>query len=137
MYHHQKKSSVAKIFNSRIFLILSLLVLCGVSFGLSKIIYRRIQIRKETTAVEKKIQSLEDSNLKLVHLLDYLDTNSYQEETARIELGYKKPGEKVIVITKESSNNQQNLETEPLQKKETISKISNSKKWWQYFFKNQ
>ena len=137
MYHRQKKSSIIKTLNSQIFLVVSLLVLCAVSFGLFKITYRKIQIKKEISAIEQKIQSLENSGLKLVHLLDYLNTNSYQEETARIELGYKKPDEKVIVITKESNHNQQNLKTELLQEKEAELKISNPKKWWRYFFKNQ
>ena len=137
MYHRPKKTSITKILSSQIFLVISLLVLAGVSFGLFKITYRRIQIKKEITAVEKKIQSLENNTLKLAHLLDYLNTSDYQEETARIELGFKKPDEKVIVITKKSGENQLDLTAElSLEKKETESKISNPKKWWQYFFKN-
>jgi len=136
MYHHQRKTSTAKIINSKIFLIFTLLVLVGVSFGLFKIIYRRIQIKKEITAVEERIETLKNDSSNLVRLLDYLDTKTYKEETARVELGLKKPDETVVVITKKTDNTQLNQDIGlPLEEKKEI-KISNPKKWWQYFFEN-
>ena len=128
----QKNSSNSKILNSKLFFIVSLVVLVSINFGLFKIIYKRIQIKKEVSSLDEKIQTLEKSNTKLTHLIDYLNTDAFKEKTARSELGLKKPDEKVVVIVKQDSILQNPISNET---STSLSKIhTNPQKWWQYFF---
>lgn len=133
MYHSSKKSRILKILNSKLFLIAGLFGLVLVSFGLYKIIHQRIQIKKETINLNEKIQELEKSNSELTHLIDYLNTNTYKEESARSQLGLKKPEEKVIVITKKPDSKPVDPPA-PTNPEEQLIKSSNPLKWWLYFF---
>lgn len=129
---HRRDSQTSKILNSKLIFIIALIILLAICFGLSKIIYRRLQIKKEVNSLDKKIETLKQSHTELTHLQDYLNTDSFREKSARKELGLKKPDENVIVITKglsslnsTSSNNSTTTNT----------KLSNPHKWWLYFFK--
>jgi len=105
------------------------LVLVG--FALTKIIYRRLQIKKETTKLEQKIKDLEKNNFELTQLTDYLNTNAYKEKAARGELGLKKPDENVVVIIKEESTKTAIILDNNIIGEDTV---PNHQKWWQYFF---
>ena len=136
MYNDSRKSNLSKILNSRLFLLASLVILILVSFGLAKIIYRRLQIKKEIFSLDEKIQTLEKSNSNLVHLIDYLNTDTYKEESARTELGLKKPDETVVVIKDELNSNQTDMFPELVLNENKEPKLGNPQKWWNYFFKN-
>jgi len=131
MYNRPRQSFLTKLLDSKFFLVASLAILILVSFALFKIVYQRIQIKKEVNSLEEKIQTLEKNNLDLAHLIDYLNTDSFKEESARKELDLKKPEEKVVVITKKDKPpKEENIENPENNK----SLISNPQKWWQYFF---
>lgn len=147
MYHQSKKSLIFKTLNSKIFLLLALLILLAVSFGLAKIIIKHLQIKKEFSNLNKKIESLNKNSVELSNLIDYLNTAAYQEKTARQEFGLKQPDEKVVVITKNNSAVANNFQSNPAaqnnRQPETpgqnalpaADKISNPDKWLRYFFK--
>ena len=61
-------------------------------------------------------------------ILKYVTSDSFVEEKARIELNMKKPGEKVIVIKGENTE-------ESLEKNNPVEKplLNNPIKWWYYF----
>ena len=79
-----------------------------------------------------EIENLDNENNKLSDLIEYFETEEYVESISREKLGYKKPGEKIIVFTEEDSNNILNTEN----KEEKFEDAANIKLWWNYFFNN-
>lgn len=83
-------------------------------------------IEDEIQNFREEIAAKEISNKKLREAITYLESDSSLEETARLNLGMKKPGESVAVIKEEiatSSQLTQELKVE-----------SNYLKWFKYFF---
>lgn len=91
------------------------------------------QINKEIVDLEKNITDLEQDNLEFQELIEYFNSDAYIEEKARVDLGLKKEGEKVVVVT----NKQETAKiTKPESQKESNpDKFSNPQKWWSHFFK--
>lgn len=75
------------------------------------------QIKQQQAAVQQKNKDLESS-------LSLLNTTDYKEKIAREQLNLKKEGEIVVnfPMVLGAAENTQQIE------------LSNSQKWWQYFF---
>jgi len=127
MYIQNRKKSASKFLNSKLIFVVSIVVLIAITFGLSKIIYKRIQVNKEISTLDQKITELEESNSELTNLIDYLNTDAFQEKTARTELGLRKPDENVAVIVK-------GAELNSAEEEDPQENLSNPQKWLQYFF---
>lgn len=135
-----KKKLLKRLFGSSIILIIGLLVLAYIFVSLGKEYIRRYQVNKEIDQLQEEVEKLESDNLKLVDLVDYLNSDQFIEKEARQKLGYKKPGENVVVIkegnyieNQADANNPDVLEN---QIAEEIKRSSNPKKWWIYFFES-
>ncbi len=115
----------------KVFLVLTLISLVYVAIALGREAYRKYQIEKEVSSLEEQISLLGQDNLKLSELLGYFQKESFKEKEARAKLNFKKPGEKVIILT---PSEEEPMTEEELQKEE---EISNIQKWWNYFFKNK
>ena len=63
-------------------------------------------------------------------MVDYFNSTAYIEEKARVDLGLKKEGEKVVVIADSAKNKLAQNKTEAAAEKPK----TNPQKWWQYFF---
>ena len=111
---------------------LALLVLIGVS--LIKELSRSYQINKEIGQLQAEIVFLEGEQGGLADFVEYLKTDHYFEEQARIKLGLKAPGEKVVVLTDQAEDP---VSLEPGNGTEyrlKTKKASNPAKWFNYFF---
>ncbi|MAF36620.1 hypothetical protein CL622_05905 [archaeon] len=53
----------------------------------------------ELTGLRESVESLKVENLERTALIDYLNSQAYIEEKARIELGLKKADERLLVVT--------------------------------------
>lgn len=107
-------------------------------FSLIKEYVRSRQIRQEIEALRQQIAELDASNKKTSDFVEYLKTESYFEQQARLKLGLKSPGEKMIVINgvpQASSGQEQRLPsgTIALQTFQRDGR-SNPQKWFDYFF---
>ena len=65
-------------------------------------IYSR-KINNEIQTLENKLLTLQTKNLELNKFIKYLDSEAYAEKKARMELGMKKPGESIVVISEDNS----------------------------------
>ncbi len=83
------------------------------------------RLREEVAAEESRQKQLEE-------LLTYLSSPTFQERQARLELGLKGAGEKVVVIPDATAKNlaPQTTSTAATQTAET----TNIDRWWKYFF---
>lgn len=84
-------------------------------------------IANEIEGIKKEIADFESKNKDLSEMLNYVQSKDSLEEQARLNLGLKKPGEKVVVISEKdiASSSTANL---------SANNASNFVKWWHYFF---
>lgn len=129
----QKNASGKKsFFASRWFIITGVLVLMFVVVAFSRELYRKSQLTGEIERIATEINDLEVNNQELNALIEYYQTESYQELSARESLGLTTRGEVVISIPENadtaipSSEEQVDYAHDP--------NTSNFNKWWNYFF---
>jgi cell division protein FtsB len=113
---------------SKFFLGLCVIVLFAVLLGLAKGSVKNYQINSEIDDLKDDINNLEQKNQELSELIKYLNSSDFIEQEAKMKLGYKKPGEQVVVIARDKSNEEKNQAA-------SIEEVSNPQKWWNYFFK--
>ena len=89
---------------SRWFLIITLSVFALISISLIKEFYRSYQINKEIENLQNEILALEGENQEIADFVEYLKTDAYFEQQARLKFGLKSDGEKVIVLQGEDEN---------------------------------
>jgi cell division protein FtsB len=128
-----------RLFQSKLTVIFEVLVLVLISAALAKEIARRYQIHAEIKKLENTAASLEQRNTELGGLLNQLSNSAYREEQARLKLGLQKPGESVVVVMGESTDNppastNATPTTAPEESDDISSTASNPQKWWDYFF---
>ncbi len=126
-------------FTSKWFLVLVLIVFVLIGIALGKEFFRSHQINKEIAQLQDEIKELEGKNSDFSEFVEFLKTDVYLEEQARIKLGMKAPGEKVVVLKESNSDSAQELGGE---KKFTsdgvqveLRKQKNSSKWLSYFWR--
>lgn len=109
-----------------------------VGFSLVKEYLRSYQIHSEIEQLRQEITTLQTENKKAGDFVEYLKTESYFEQQARIKLGLKAPGEKMIVINGSTSARTGGDELIPrgavaLQTFQRDDR-TNPQKWFSYFF---
>ncbi|MFA4942981.1 MAG: septum formation initiator family protein [Patescibacteria group bacterium] len=108
--------------------ILAILVL--VSIPTIKNYAQEKAISLEINEAQAEIEKYEGKNKELSEVINYLESDQAVEEKARLNLGLKKPGEKVAVII-----NQVPTSTDVLVNENSFQeKLSNPHKWLNYFF---
>ncbi|MFA6428153.1 MAG: septum formation initiator family protein [Candidatus Buchananbacteria bacterium] len=127
MVYTKRSSSLGEFFSSKLLLAVLFLLVLLVLVGVVKETYRRYVINQEIKAIKSEVARLEQKNLEVSQLIDYLKTGDYAEREARLKLGLQKPGETVAIVTgaQKSQANENNVEVV----------ISNPQKWYNYFFK--
>ena len=126
-------------FNSKILVILGLVLIIVFSVAASKEFVKKRQLDNEISSLQFEIDNLKVEQNEFITLLDNYNSESYIEQEARVNFNYKKRGEKVVVIKTDKSKNNLDLSnnnSEELnsQAAEKDSGESNFKLWWNYFF---
>jgi len=141
------------IFNRITFAFFALAAIVLISFPIIKNNRQRYQINKEVKELKYEIKAIEEKNTELSKLLDYLQSDQFVEEQARLNFGLKKEGEEVAVIkdNNESDNIGLNNGSGPVQADNSgktiynipglnnntlLKKITNPERWRMYFFNN-
>ncbi len=94
-----KKNKYRFIANQIVIFVCGFIILILISIPLSKNIAKRMEVNKEIKDLEGEIAGIENKNNQLDDLVTYLKSDNFAEEQARLNLGLKKPGEEVAVIT--------------------------------------
>lgn len=88
---------------------------------------------KEIMKSEEKLTLLEEEIATLQDKINYYQTNSFKEKEARAKLGYKAPGESVLVMPIDTQDEKITDSSEI----EIELKSPNYTLWWEYFFKSK
>lgn len=130
---HKRKSPLRFAFLG----LIGFAVLIGIS--LVKEYVRSYQIASEIRQLRDQIASLEAENKRNSDLVEYLKTETYFQQQARLKLGVKAPGEKLIVIQNSpdvvANDSGRSVPTgamalQTFQRDDRI----NPRKWFDYFF---
>jgi len=127
-----------------IFAVLSVLLIL-IIIPVSKNFSRRHKINTEIQNIEKEIEANEKKNSDLQKLIKYLDSQQFTEEQARLNLGFKKEGEEVVIVKNNETPKQEKAENKEITTNSIFSvpninknekkTASNAIKWWSYFLK--
>jgi len=98
--------------------------------------YREWQVDQEIRQMQAQIEQYEGRKLSLVELLDRLDSEEALDKEARMRLGLRKPGERVIIL--QGADGLQGSWQEDLALVAVNDKgpdlRSNPQRWFDYFF---
>lgn len=131
----ERRSKINSILKSRYFVIILTVCLFIFLIGFAKAFWRDWQIRQEIAQLEQTRQQLEQKKIQILDYLKESEGDSYAEKEARLHFGLVKPGETAVIINDgENVNLDVKLASTTFERTEE-SKISNIKKWWDYFFK--
>jgi len=129
-----------KISRVKLVIIIGGVILVLLIFSLIKEMMSRRQIDQEISTLKNQIITLESENWEVANFINEWESGDQAEKQARIKLGLKKPNEKVVIITRQSPEDEKN----PLVAGETeiVGHIVKTKengtpnpvKWWRYFF---
>ncbi len=146
MFSNKRKNLINRIFfNQATLAILGLMILIAISYPLAKNISKQYNINKEVKELGQEIAELEEKNLELANLIEYIESDQFIQEQARLNLNYKKEGEEVAVIKdkEEGDNAEEKIDNSinksiynirGLGKIKAEKEINNPVKWWKYFF---
>ena len=141
--NRNKKNIITRIlFNPKILALIGLIIIILISVPLAKRVSQRYKIDQEIKDMEAEIAGLENKNIDLKELINYLESDQFVEEQARLQFGLKKEGEEVAVIKNEEVNQiQERVEAGGSavfgivgsDKNKTAESSSNTARWWKYF----
>lgn len=124
-----KNSYWKKIFWSHWFLLAAFLAAAATAVAFGRAYYQDYQVRQDIARLQKQIQDLEAKKIKTDEILQYVKSDDFVEEKARLELNLAKPGEESAIIGAVAPIGGQSVES-MLQ----LTNISNPVKWWRFFF---
>jgi len=124
-------NSKTKNFKQKLFIAVLILILFFIVVNFIGAWLKSSKVHQEINNLEQEITNLQKDTGKLTELIQYFNSNAYIEEKARVDLGLKKEGEKVVLVPDDIKKNLLNTENQEKSENE----LSNPKKWWHYFFK--
>jgi cell division protein FtsL len=95
------------------------------------------QVRTQVRRLRDDVAAEEQRQRDLQNLLTYLQSPTFQERQARLELGLKKNGERVLVVPPNSTDTPSTAtKTSPTSTTDSPTvETSNPSRWWQYFLR--
>lgn len=103
--------------------------------AIARELIRSQQVRQQVSRLADQVAGEEERHQQLEELIAYLGSQTFQEREARLKLGLRKPGERVIVVPPGSLSNQNvngqftDGSTQAISGATTL-----PSRWWQFFF---
>ena len=108
-----------------------LLIFFSISFIREAV--RNYEIDKEVATLEQEIAKLENKNVELASVVQYLNTDLYREKEARLRLNLQESGEKVVAVPDDYLGNDFAADDNSGEHS-SADRRSNPLRWWNYFF---
>lgn len=90
-------------------------------------------LHRQLSRLRQEVATEEDRQQELRELLAYLASPTFQERQARLELGLKAEGERVVVVPSTLGQEDQAA----ADSRTELNRLSNPGKWWYYFFASE
>lgn len=119
------RASPKKIIISVLLVLFSLIVLGYLAFTNIKINQRRTELAARADYLKKEIAALETKKKELNEKIAQGTSPDYMEKVAREQLGYKAPGEEVVVISKENNEPKETPVNQP-------GNLMDIRGWWSW-----
>lgn len=111
-------------------------------FILGRSVISNYQLQRQTDVIKTEINRAQVQNKNLENLILYYQSASFQEVEARRELGLKKPGEKIYIVSSLNTDNfnseldsqVKNVSSSSVDETANNSNTSNPSLWWQFIF---
>lgn len=146
IFRKKKENFFKRFYSHKIFIsIVGLAIIIFISIPMAKNVSKRYTINQEISKLQNEINDIEKKNNELSKLTEYLESDQFITEQARLNLNYKKQGEEMIVIKDKDALNTK-IEDDNKNTVFEMKGINNDQKkpasnpflWWNYFFnKNQ
>jgi cell division protein FtsB len=146
----KQSSFIRRLLGLRVVLVVNVVILILLSLSFGREFVRNYSIQKDVAELRQTAKQLEARNLEIAEMHTQMQTESFIEKEARLKLGLKKPGERVIVVQEDGEGQAPEREEntanaagreeatfEQASDRDDKQSISNAKKWWYYFFDQQ
>lgn len=134
MKRNRSNIIVRLLFSPKLFALGLLAIVIALSIPISKNISKRYVVDQEIIDLQAEIMEMEASNKNFKKIIDYLESDQFVEEQARLSMGLKKPGEEVVIIKSSglvAGASELRAETGSDEKEDP-----NYVRWWKYFFQS-
>lgn len=91
-------------------------------------------IKQQVSRLQSQVATAQTHQRQLQDLIDYLGSPTFQEREARLQLGLKKSGERVIVLPPSADSSNQGSTADANQGPSSDSTGATTHRWWSYFF---
>lgn len=136
-----KKGIKKYLFSEIAVTVIGICVLALISIPLARNISKQYKINQEIRDLEAEIGRLESKNTELYKLIDYLESDQFVDEQARLNLNFKSPDEEVYIIKQDNSGrpavDNTELKYDIGTGRDAAQARSNPQKWLDYFFSGQ
>ena len=103
-------------------------------YVLSTSLYKSYQVDRFISAAEDQNKKLEEANAALADDYNYYRSDAYKEKIAKQNFGLVRPGEEVIVLTKDGAVGLAPEESAGQIALQYSNGMSNPRKWFLFFF---
>jgi cell division protein FtsB len=133
-----KKNNIIQrlLANPIVLSIVGLVIIVLISIPLAKNVSQRYRTNKEIDNLQREIIAQQNKNSQLKTMISYMQSDQFVEEQARLNLGYKKPGEQMVVIQKQNEADNKNKVNGAADNMKANNQPNNFTRWLKYFFKN-
>jgi len=140
MRNKRKDTFLFRIIYHRVTItVIGLVILIFISLPLAGNISKQYKINQEIGELETEISRLQSKNTELKKLMDYLESDDFVEEQARLNLSYKKADESVVVVKPNEEGTSQLAgsagDGRVAGSNPARPGKNNAVNWWHYFFK--
>jgi cell division protein FtsB len=126
----KQNSFLQSFIYSKLYLLIGIFLIVVMSFFVAKEFMNKRGVDSEITNLKGEIQKLEGSNVDLQKLVQYLGSDDYVKQEAKLKFGYREAGEQVVVISNQNVDRKKFLAA--VEKSEPV--LSNPEKWLQFLF---
>ncbi|MCC6639248.1 septum formation initiator family protein [Candidatus Falkowbacteria bacterium] len=131
MKERVQHTAILRFFSSRLFFVVAGVLILFIVIADAKAILRRKQVSQEITQLKSEIAQLEKSQEGFNNVLEYLQSEEFIKQEAKIKFGMRNEGERVIVLH-DTQDTRRAVDTSELEPQNA--NISNPRKWMIYFF---
>ena len=124
----RKKPLFPNLLFSKFFLVFCFVIFLAVLFYLAQGTIKSYRVNSQISELQNEIDRLEKQNNDLGKLIEYLQSDAFIEQEAKLKMGLKKPGENLVIIPQPDGNNTLDISQNDID-------MNNPAKWWDYFFK--